>query len=254
MGNVGFSLVFWSFMLVTSALFFPCALLIRVLSAPFDRRLAALHLFTCFWASLYTWCNPFWRVTCEGKEKVDPGATYVITCNHQSLVDILALFRLFTHFKWVSKAENFRIPFVGWNMTLNRYIRIERGSMKGNLKMMRDAGSALRGGSSVMIFPEGTRSADGSLGSFREGAFDLAIKTGNPVLPVVIDGTAAALPKRGFVLRGSHVIRIIVLDPIPAGASDAAILAGVTRERIRAALAQIRHEPPFNRQNDGSVA
>ena len=208
------SLLFWGFMLLTSVCLYPVALLLRGATSLFDRRLAALHAFSCFWASLYTWCNPLWSVRIEGKAHIDRRAAYVMVSNHQSLVDILVLFRLFVHFKWVSKAENFRIPFVGWNMSLNRYIRIERGSMRGNLSMMRGAEAALRGGSSVMIFPEGTRSAGGALGEFKPGAFELAFRSGHAVLPIALHGTFAALPKRGFVLRGRHAIRVRVLEPI----------------------------------------
>ncbi|HEX7573782.1 MAG TPA: lysophospholipid acyltransferase family protein [Bacteroidota bacterium] len=229
------SLLFWAFMLVTSVLLFPVALLIRGVTSPFDRRLAFLHLFSCFWASLYTWCNPLWSVRIDGKDHMDRNATYVMVCNHQSLVDILVLFRLFVHFKWVSKAENFRIPFVGWNMTLNRYIRIERGRLRGNLSMMRGAEAALEAGSSVMIFPEGTRSPGGVLGGFKAGAFELALRTGRPILPIVIDGTAAALPKKGFILRGKQAICIRVLKPISppwAPGTDAGALSAMAHGRI----------------------
>jgi 1-acyl-sn-glycerol-3-phosphate acyltransferase len=162
-----------------------------------------------------------------------------MVCNHQSLVDILVLFRLFVHFKWVSKAENFRIPFVGWNMTLNRYIKIERGRLRGNLSMMRGAEAALDAGSSVMIFPEGTRSSGGAPGEFKGGAFELALRSGRPILPIVIDGTAAALPRKGFILRGKHAIRIRVLEPISppwAPGTDAEALSAMARGKIAGEL------------------
>src|SRR5262247_2928411 len=122
-----FSALFWAFLSVTSIALFPVALLVWAVTRPFDRRLRALHLFTCFWASLYTWLNPAWPVRIEGREKIRPDETYVMVANHLSLLDILVLFRLFTHYKWVSKIENFRLPFIGWNMTLNRYLRLRRG-------------------------------------------------------------------------------------------------------------------------------
>ncbi len=234
------SLLFWGFMLVTSALFYPIALLVRVVTSPFDRRLRILHMFSCFWASTYTWCNPLWRVRIEGKERIDRSTAYVMVSNHQSLLDILVLYRLFVHFKWVSKAENFRIPFVGWNMTLNRYIRIERGRARGNLGMMRSAEAALRGGSPVMIFPEGTRSPDGALGEFKAGAFELSLRSGCPLLPIVIRGTAAALPKRGFIFRGKHAVRVSVLEPVFPGrtpGTDAATLRSIVRATIAGELA-----------------
>ena len=241
------SLLFWGFMLVTSMLFYPVALILRAVTSPFDRRLRLLHAFSCFWASVYTWCNPLWQVRIEGKERIDRRGAYVMVSNHQSLLDILVLYRLFVHFKWVSKAENFRIPFVGWNMTLNRYIRIERGSARGNLGMMRSAEATLREGSSVMIFPEGTRSATGALGEFKPGAFELSVRTGRPLLPIVIQGTAAALPKRGFILRGKHSVRVRVLEPVfpeKAAGADADALRAIVRAAIAGELSARRESNP----------
>src|SRR5262249_25630684 len=113
------SVAFWSFLVLSSAILFPVALLIWAATVLFDRRLALLHQFTCLWASLYSWCNPAWRVHVEGREKVRPGVAYVMVANHRSFADIIVLFRLFVHFKWVSKVEMFRIPAIGWNMRLN---------------------------------------------------------------------------------------------------------------------------------------
>jgi len=209
-----YSTAFWAFLLGTSALLFPVAVAIWALTAPFDRRLVVLHRFTCFWASLYTWVNPLWPVTIEGRERIDPRTTYVMVANHLSLLDILVLFRLFRHFKWVSKVENFRIPFIGWNMRLNRYIQLKRGDRESIREMMGEAERTLRAGSSIMMFPEGTRSKTGVLQPFKTGAFELALRTGLPLLPIVIEGTSHALPKRGFVLRGRHPIRITILDAI----------------------------------------
>ena len=238
-----FSLLFWGFLLVTSVLLFPLALLIRLATSLFDRRLMILHLFSCFWASLYTWSNPLWTVRIEGREKIPRSFPSVMVANHQSLVDILVLFRLMVHFKWVSKSENFRIPFIGWNMALNRYIRIDRGSVRGNIGMMRAATEALTQGSSVMIFPEGTRSPDGTVHPFKAGAFELALKTGCPILPIVIEGTAAALPKRGFILRGRQNIVVRVLSPVRIErflAGGATAFAATVKEMVAGELSLMR--------------
>jgi 1-acyl-sn-glycerol-3-phosphate acyltransferase len=149
-----------------------------------------------------------------------------MVANHQSFLDILILFRLFRHFKWVSKAEMFRIPAIGWNMVLNRYVKLRRGSPESIARMMAACEAHLAEGSSVMIFPEGTRSEDGRLRSFKHGAFTLARSAEVPLLPIVVEGTAHALPKHGFVLRGRHAIRIRVLDEIPVEQ----VLAGTTEE------------------------
>ena len=209
------SVCFWLFMALSSLLAFPVAVLIFAVTTPFDPKRTWLHRFTCLWASLYTWINPAWLVELRGLEKIRWDETYVMVSNHLSMLDILVLFRLRTHFKWVSKVENFRIPLVGWNMSLNRYIKLIRGSRASVIRMMRDCEAALAGGSSILMFPEGTRSPNGRLRAFKTGAFELAKSTQSAILPIALDGTADALPKRGFLLRGRHAIRVTVLDAIP---------------------------------------
>jgi 1-acyl-sn-glycerol-3-phosphate acyltransferase len=207
--------LFWLFMTLSSFVMFPIALLLWIVTAPFDARLVALHRLTCFWASMYTWLNPVWPVTVTGREKIDSTQTYVMVANHQSLLDILVLFRLFVHFKWVSKVENFSIPCVGWNMRLNRYIELRRGDRSSIMKMLKACRLTLESGSSIMMFPEGTRSSTGRLRTFKAGAFELAKDTQKALLPIIVEGTASALPKKGLVFQGRHEIRIRVLDAIP---------------------------------------
>jgi 1-acyl-sn-glycerol-3-phosphate acyltransferase len=209
------SALFWLFIAASSLVLFPVALLLWATTVLFDRRLVVLHRFTCFWASLYSWLNPAWRVHVQGRDKVRSGATYVMVANHQSFLDILVLFRLFVHFKWVSKIEMFRLPCIGWNMRLNRYVKLRRGDRQSVVEMMRACEATLAEGNSIMMFPEGTRSPDGRLKAFKPGAFLLAQRARVPMLPIVVEGTANALPKHGFVLRGRHRIGIRVLDEIP---------------------------------------
>jgi 1-acyl-sn-glycerol-3-phosphate acyltransferase len=209
------STLFWTFLTLSSIALFPVAVLLWALTAPFDRRRAVLHQFTCFWASLYTWLNPVWPVSIHGREKLPGDRATVLVANHLSLLDILVLFRLFSHFKWVSKIENFRIPFIGWNMSLNRYIKLKRGDRESVKRMMEECERTLAGGSSIMMFPEGTRSTTGRMRPFKPGAFELALRTRSPVQPILVRGTGDALPKRGFVLQGRHPISVTVLDPIP---------------------------------------
>ncbi len=211
------STVFWLFIGILCITMFPIAVLIWLVTLPFDRRGWLLHKFTCFWASMFTWPNPHWNVTVEHMERAKPrNEARIIVSNHLSMVDIPVVFRTWLHFKWVSKSENFKIPFVGWNMRLNRYIELDRGSNKSNAKMMRACEETLSAGSSVFLFPEGTRSANGRVSGFKRGAFELAKRTGRPILPIVIEGSSRALPKKGVVVRGFHRIRVRVLDPIEA--------------------------------------
>jgi 1-acyl-sn-glycerol-3-phosphate acyltransferase len=187
---------------------------IWALTSPFDRRLVVLHQFTSFWACLYLWTMPAWRVSLEGREKIRRRETYLIVSNHQSQLDILVAFRLFFPFKWVSKAEVFNLPFVGWNMALNQYVKLRRGDKESVARMMAACRRHLARGSSVFFFPEGTRSRDGALKPFKPGAFVLAHEMRLPILPIAIDGTRHALPKYSLNFHGRHHIRLRVLDPI----------------------------------------
>lgn len=227
------SATFWLFITLSSIAIFPLAVLIRVLSWPLDPKLRVLHQFTCLWASLYTWLNPWWRVRVAGRAKVQPGVAYVMVANHQSLADILVLFRLFVHFKWVSKVENFRVPCIGWNMALNRYIKLRRGDTASIAEMMRNCEATMKQGSSIMMFPEGTRSLDGRLRPFKHGAFTLAKRRAAPILPIVIEGTGNALPKAGLVLQGRHPITLRVLDPIEPSSFEGESAEQLS-ERVRA--------------------
>lgn len=237
MARAVLSFVFWAFLALSSVLLFPLAFVIWAVTAPFDKRRVLLHRFTCFWGSLYTWLNPAWQVEISGREHIDPHDTYVMVANHLSTLDILVLFRLNRHFKWVSKIENFRVPFIGWNMRMNRYIPLVRGQRASVMNMMRLSEETLRGGNSIMMFPEGTRSQSGRLRTFKSGAFELALKTERPLLPILIRGSGNALPKQGFVLQGRHRIQVEILEPIPA-ASFASQSAKELTEQMQGLFAE----------------
>jgi len=215
MRNRIISLSILFFIGTTSVLFFIIALVIWAFTVLFDRRLVILHRFTSLWASIYLWVVPAWSVSIKGRDKIKKDRTYLVVSNHQSQLDILAAFRLFFHFKWVSKAEIFKLPLIGWNMVLNRYIRLKRGVSESAKKMMLQCEKTLAQGSSVYFFPEGTRSRTGLLKPFKTGAFILAHKTKIPILPIVINGTKNALPKHSLNFHGRHSISVEVLDEIP---------------------------------------
>jgi 1-acyl-sn-glycerol-3-phosphate acyltransferase len=181
---------------------------------------------------------PGWSVHIEGREKIRKDATYVVVSNHQSMVDILAGYRLFFHFKWIAKAELFRVPFIGWNMSLNRYVYVKRGDRRSIIEMLKASEKHLRNDSSVFIFPEGTRSETGVMGDFKLGAFSLAKRVHVPILPIAITGTRDALPKGSIILRGRHRIGITVLDEIPAETAEV-LEAGELAELVRNRLLEV---------------
>jgi 1-acyl-sn-glycerol-3-phosphate acyltransferase len=181
-----------------SLFYFPLAVVVRVATGWFDRRLSFLHLTSTVWASCYTWLSPIWSVSVTGRKNADPEKAYMMVCNHQSMLDIPVIYRIFLHFKWVSKASLFKFPIIGWNLSLNRHIRLERTSTTSQRKMFRQCAEHLQNGSSIMIFPEGTRSRDGELRAFKEGAFLIALRQKADILPIVLDGSYKALPEKGF--------------------------------------------------------
>jgi 1-acyl-sn-glycerol-3-phosphate acyltransferase len=233
---LAFSLLYWAFVLLTMPLFFAVALLIALVTFPFDRRRVVLQLFSCFWASFYIYANPLWRSRVSGRENLPWRGPAVIVSNHLSMIDILVLYGLYRPFKWVSKAEIFKVPVVGWNMTLNDYVCLSRGDRASIREMMDHCRRHLARGSPVLIFPEGTRSPDGALQVFRDGAFKLARDAGVPVIPVAIRGTRESMPKHGIVLRQRMDARVDVLDPLdPRDFPNVPAL----REAARAAIARV---------------
>ena len=210
-----FTILFYIFFGISGIVFFAIAVIIWLLTVLFDKRLDILHFYTQIWGSVYLWVVPSWHVEVIGRKKIDKKKTYVIVSNHQSQLDILVAMSLFRHFKWVSKREVFNIPLVGWNMRLNRYIELKRGDKKSIIKMMKDCDRAIKTGSSVFIFPEGTRSETGILKRFKPGAFTIAKRNKVPILPVAISGTIKVGHKNSAILNRKCRFSIKVLDEIP---------------------------------------
>jgi 1-acyl-sn-glycerol-3-phosphate acyltransferase len=237
------TIAFWSYMALSSAVLWLGALLVFALSVPFDRRRRLLHLYTCAWAYQYVKLLPLWQPRFVGREHIEPGRTYLLVANHQSLGDILVLFGLFKHFKWVSKRSIFAVPFIGWNMRMNDYVGLQRGDSASIARMMDECRTHLRRGSSVLMFPEGTRSPDGEMKAFKHGAFTLAKELNLPVVPIVIEGTRDALPKRGLMLRqtGTLPIQVRVLPAVaPDVAPSVAGLSELVRGQMQRELASLR--------------
>ncbi len=232
-----FSIAYWAFAVATMPVLMVGALAVFLVTLPFDRRRLALHLYSCAWGSFYVVMNPLWRMRIEGREKLPWRGAAVLVANHLSLADILVLYALFRPFKWVAKAELFRVPIVGWNMWINDYVPVWRGDRESVRRMMDHCRAHLARGSPVLLFPEGTRSRDGRLQPFKDGAFRLAIEAGCPVIPIAVTGTFDSLPKSGVVLRNRMRALVRVLDPIsPSQYPSAHALRDAARGAIASAL------------------
>jgi len=224
-----------------SSAFFVCiAILVWLVTLPFDRNRRLLHLYGSWWAMRYIDPIPGWRMKYEGTENIDPKKTYVFVANHSSYWDIFVLYGLYKPFKFVSKESIFNIPFIGLNMYLNQYVRIERGDMKSIKAMMATCKEWLKRGASILLFPEGTRSEDGEIKNFRDGAFRLAIDLNLPVIPIVIDGTYKILPKNRKFIDFKSDITVRVLPPVdPAGFDKS---SGLMRKHVHSLMAENLNE------------
>ena len=196
----------------TFVFFFPVLVAFFMLS-PFDRSLKRIHPIISFWARTVLTACPLMRVRLEGTHHLKSGATYVLVANHQSLADILAVLHIQHPFKFIAKKELFWIPFLGWALSLAGYIPLVRGDSKSGKEALEKASDHLRQGVSVLFFPEGTRSPDGEIRDFKIGAFKLAVETGVPVVPIVIDGTHDLLPKGSRLLARRVEVLVKVEAP-----------------------------------------
>ena len=247
--------LFWAFFALAQLPLFVVALVVWALTTPFDRNGRLLHLYSCFWAQVFFYVNPAWRLRVEGRDKLPWHGAAVLASNHASLADILVLFGLYRPFKWVSKASNFRLPFIGWNMRLNRYVPLVRGDPDSIARMVAASEAWLDRGVPVLLFPEGTRSPDGQVKPFKDGAFRLAIAKRCPLYPIALAGTADVLPKHGWVLRQRANCRVRVLapvDPAPFG-TDVAAFRDEVRARMVAAKAELEAELAEERHGRGAA-
>ena len=236
--------IFAIYTLVILTLFTLLSFVALIVCYPFDKRRRVVHELSrilCFsW-----WYVPFtWRRRLEGLENVDKKKPYVIVINHNSMVDIISLYFVRLNFRWVSKQEVFRIPFIGPMLWMHGDIAIQRGRATESMKKVIDDGKMWLGrGVSVAIFPEGTRSKNGEIQRFKQGAFVLAKEAGVDILPVVMDGTTDVIKKKSIFFNWKHLLTVKVLPAIPAEkvvATDPSDMAKEVQELMINTLAEIK--------------
>lgn len=188
--------------------------IVFVLTVPFDRVRRVVGRFFRICGTMLVRANPLWSVKVSGWQKPRGAGPYIVVANHQSIADIPAISYLPWEMKWVSKESNFKVPGLGWMMSLAGDVRLRRGEKESAKSAMTQCKWYLDRGMSVMLFPEGTRSSDGEIMPFKDGAFRLAVETGYPILPVAVAGTRHAIPKNSWVFGVKCQARIEVLEPI----------------------------------------
>jgi 1-acyl-sn-glycerol-3-phosphate acyltransferase len=180
------------------------------------------------------------RLQVEGADAIDWSRPMVLVSNHQSIIDICALFRAVpVPLRFVLKQEMTKVPFVGWYSRQMGMVFIERGNARSSPQRLRDAVALVRGGAMLCAFPEGTRSRDGSVGPFKGGLLQVAIEAGVPVLPVSLQGSGAVLPAAGFRVRPG-TIRVRFGTPIATEGMLAADRNALAR-RARDAVIDLMH-------------
>src|SRR3989338_2146647 len=184
-----------------------------ILPLTFDRSGNAIHSIGRLWSRILLFLSGV-TVEIKGTENLLQDGPQILASNHQGAFDILALQAFIPmQFRWVAKKSLFKIPIVGWSMSLAGYVGIERERASTAYKSIEAAAERIKNGTSVLIFPEGTRSATGELLPFKRGGFLLAVKSGVPVIPISITGTKDIMKKESILIRPGW-IKIVIGIPI----------------------------------------
>ncbi len=236
--KVFLSVLFWiGSTVVTMILFFVVSFVV-IITFPFDKKRKLAHAQCFWWSDCVIRMNPVWKVRVSGLENIDHKKTYVVIANHQSMADIAVLYQTHMQFKWVAKESLFKVPFIGWCLSLTKHISLERGEFSSIKKIYREAAEWLRQDMSVLFFPEGTRSETDAMNVFQNGAFKLAIKEKRPILPIRINGTRDAIPKGSWIFSAKVAAVITVLPAVETSSlnpGDFALLRDEVFNKICAA-------------------
>lgn len=214
---------------------------IILLSLLFDRRGNLVHSIGSVWSRLILSLSGV-RVTVTGVENFPRDRPVVILSNHQGAFDIPVLQAFIpAQFRWVAKRSLFKIPLIGWAMGLAGYIAIDRENAASAYKSMEDAADYIKKGTSVLIFPEGTRGRGGELLPFKKGAFLIAEKSGMDIVPVGIKGTKGIMEKGSLLIRPGSVI-LNIGRPFQSRGLEANELRRVSREEIENLLGSVERQ------------
>jgi 1-acyl-sn-glycerol-3-phosphate acyltransferase len=211
---------------------------LAVASFPIDRSGNAVMVLARVWSRLLLAVSRV-RVTVRLHGTLSGGQAYVFAANHTSSVDIWALFVVLpVNFRFIAKKQLGRIPLFGWAMAAGRFIFIDRQNPAAARRSIARAAERIRSGTSVAIFPEGTRSRDGSLGPFKKGGGHLAAEAEVPIVPIAIRGGREVMPRGTFLLRPGHV-HVDVGAPIPTDRSTTPAERQLLMVRVRDEVARL---------------
>ena len=184
------------------------------------------------WSPALLWAGGA-KLSVEGLENIPLNQAVIFVSNHQSTVDIPVLFSVLPlNLRFVAKHVLGYVPFLGWYLRLTGFILINRSDRKKAIQQLERAALQIRAGTSIIVFPEGTRSKTGEVLPFKKGAFSLALKAGVPICPIAIEGSGRLMPKNSWNIRPGP-IRVKIGAPIDISAlKDAAQLAELVRGHV----------------------
>ena len=239
------SILYYLFTLLQVTFFFFLSIIVLIITYPFDKSRRWVH--ECSrWICRLLFDLPLGvKRTIDGLENVDKNKSYVMVLNHNSGIDIFAAYKIPLNFRWVSKREVFRVPFMGPLLTIHGDIPIERGNPSKAMAKVLSLGKLWLGrGASVAIFPEGTRSKTGEINRFKLGAFNLAKEAEVEIMPVVMTGTNKMF-RKGWLMNWTNHVAIRVLKPVSVeqvAATDVKDMAQQVHDTMVEALAELREE------------
>jgi 1-acyl-sn-glycerol-3-phosphate acyltransferase len=217
---------------------FPVQLVLALFTLPFDRRRLVVGRFFRLMAVTAARLTPFWRFGVYGDIPRRIEGRTVFVSNHESQADPFLISYLPWEMKWLAKASLFRVPFAGWSMALAGDIPVHRGEGRSAKEAMDRCKRWVERGVPVIIFPEGTRSPDGKMGRFKDGAFRLALDCGAQIVPIAVCGTRKALPKHSWKFGFTRAL-VAVGQPIATVGRDAGDLNAIKAE-ARAQIEALR--------------
>jgi len=179
--------------------------IIAIIVSFFSHTGNSVHIIARIWAKSILFVSGI-KVEVEGLTNIDPSKSYVYMSNHRSNFDIPVLLGcLPIQFRWLAKAELFKIPIFGRAMSGAGYVKIDRSNRVSAFKSIDQVAAKMKNGVSVMIFPEGTRSEDGDVKPFKKGGFVMAVDTGAPIVPVILRGTRSIMAKGSWRINPGDV-------------------------------------------------
>ncbi len=225
------AVLFWPGLVIATAFFGTLVLL----TAPFDRRGRISQRYSRWWARTNLWLAGV-RTTLAEAGPLAPDEARVFVANHQSAVDVFVLGAVLPgQYRWVVKQELFSVPILGRAMLRAGYVPIDREKPGRSRSSLSRAAAVLAAGDSLVVFPEGSRSADGRLQPFKRGAFALAHAAGSPVVPVAVIGSREVLAPGSYRLRAGTV-RVELAPAIPSTGLSQTELSAQARAAIAARL------------------